>query len=66
MIVSCKVSPVLALIMTAGRGVAARVFALGPMASVTMSTPIMGLDVLGLSLGRNEGGSDDKASFEAL
>lgn len=66
MIVSCKVCPVLALIMTAGRGVAASVFALGPMASVTVSTTIMGLDVLGLSLGRNKGGSDDKASFKAL
>lgn len=58
-------NPVLVLIVTAGNGVAARVLP-GPWASGPMSTPLMGLDVLGEALGRNKGGSDDKASFTAL
>ena len=34
---------------------------LGPLAGVTMSTAVLGLDVLGLSLGRNKGGSNGQS-----
>lgn len=65
MIASCRVIPVLALLVTTGDGVAASAL-LGPPASGTMSTHLMGLGVLGETLGRNRGGSDDRASFTAL
>lgn len=65
MIESCRVIPVLALLVTAGNGVAPRAL-LGPPASGTMNTHLMGLGVIGETLGRNRGGSDDRASFTTL
>lgn len=60
MCASCRVSPVLALVMALGNRVAASIFtwAIG---KCPMSTTLLGLDGLSLSLGRDRGGSDGKS-----
>lgn len=64
MIASCRVHFVLAVMMAAGNAVAARAFVQAT-GKCYLQRHVLRLHILGLSLGRDKGGAEDKGSPEA-